>query len=432
MSSKLRKSQKRKVKKDAPPTVASTSSTLTQGRDAMIVENAPSLQKEESISSGFGNLQLDFKIWIKYGASQPTRISFDGEIVDDLKKVIKKELSPDLDYVAVNRILLRKNDEEIDLLPDLPVDKNFKNNANTPLQVIVTGSTTSKRKHEESEVLSEIAKWREELSWKMPAKISVSGLSDFKADQIVASFKLKHLKISAEDFQSIEPISCQPFLWNMEIDEDYQMSEVQEWFKDVLNLPRGFYVKDVHTQNYQRYIRSSNVTLTGGANISIGPSKNDCVWIETKKRKENFKEGQAIGKLFLIDHISVSKSYLASSEIDNRGIALAIIKQFVLDEGIFIHSIIGKQITYQDQASLPEPLKKKSKLFEPISEEVDDRMADIIDNMTKEELFNMSMRKKLKLAKSIVRIEEQPIIDQFIRQFSDNYENSPPSPQMFA
>jgi hypothetical protein len=244
-------------------------------------------------------------------------------------------------------------------------------------------------------------------------------------------------------------MSCQPFVWDMEIGEAHQMSEVQKWFEKALNLPRGFHVKDVHTQSYQRHIQSSDVTLTGGADISIGPSENECVWIETKKRKGNFKEGQVIGELFLIDNISASKSmsvltdcndnwiiyffmkteskeqYLASSKIDDRSIALAIIKQFVLDEGIFIHSIIGKHITYQDQANLPEPLKKKSKL-EPIPEEVDDRMADIIDNMTEKELFNMSMRRRLKIAKSIVRIEEQPAIDQLIRQFSDDYENPPP------
>ncbi|CAG8727950.1 10564_t:CDS:1, partial [Acaulospora morrowiae] len=73
----------------------------------------------------------------------------------------------------------------------------------------------------------------------------------------------------------------------------------------------------------------------------------------------------------------------------------------------------------------------KSRFLEPIPEEVDDRMADLIDDMTEKELFNMSMRRRLNIAKSIVRIEEQPAIDQLIRQFNDDYEDPPP-PMMFT
>ena len=57
-------------------------------------------------------------------------------------------------------------------------------------------------------------------------------------------------------------------------------------------------------------------------------------------------------------------------------------------------------------------------------------MADIINDMTGKELCNMKMCKRLRLAKSIVRIEEQPIIDQLIGQFSNDYEN--PTPLMYA
>ncbi|CAG8695286.1 15295_t:CDS:2, partial [Acaulospora morrowiae] len=203
--------------------------------------------------------------------------------------------------------------------------------------------------------------------------------------------------IQSEDFQPISPINCQPFVWDTETDEAHQMPEVEKW---------------------------------GGTDISIGASDNDCVWIETKKKKEDFKEGQAIGELFIVDKKSATNSmsvltdcndnwtiyffmqtknhqYLASSKINDRGITLAIIREFALDEGKFIHSEMGKLVTYQ--VNLPEPLKKKSRFLEPIPEEVDDRMADLIDAMTEKELFNMSMRRRLNIGKSIVRIEEQPV-----------------------
>ncbi|RHZ56109.1 hypothetical protein Glove_406g95 [Diversispora epigaea] len=241
----------------------------------------------------------------------------------------------------------------------------------------------------------------------------------------------------------------------MEINEDHQMSEVVEWFKNALNLSEDFHVQDIHTQtSYSRHIKSANVTLTGGADVSIGPSGTPCVWVETKKKKENLKEGQAIGELFIIDKlyptIAMSvltdckdnwiiyyfsetknkKRHLTSSKFENRGIALAIIKQFVLGEWESVNQLAGPNILYQTDLSIP--LRKRAKLESIPEEAVDDRISDLIDDMTDKELFNMSMRKRLILAKNFVKIEEQPIIDQFIRQFSDDYEIPPPPPQMFA
>ncbi|CAG8473159.1 9084_t:CDS:2 [Acaulospora morrowiae] len=316
--------------------------------------------------------------------------------------------------------------------------------------------STLKCKREESEVLSEIVKSaiREEFSRKKLAEmIQTSALSETKARNIIECYELKSFEISAEDFQPIEPIQYRPFLWDMENDEAHQMSEVEKWFKKALDLPRDFHVKDVHTRNYQRHLQTANVILTGGVVISIGPSNTPCVLIETKKKKENFKLGQVIGELLIMDKayapnpMSVvtdcndnwiiyffwgeenKDCYLASSIIDDRSVALAIIKQFVLAEGRTYLELLGKNITYQ--TDLPKPLTKRAKLLESIPEEVDDRMGDIIDDMTEKELFNMSMRRRLKLAKNIVGVEEHPAIDQLIRQFSDNYEN-PPSPIMFT
>ncbi|CAG8681838.1 1043_t:CDS:2, partial [Acaulospora morrowiae] len=45
----------------------------------------------------------------------------------------------------------------------------------------------------------------------------------------------------------------------------------------------------------------ANVISTGGSVIFIGPSNTPCVWVKFKKTKDNYKEGQAIGELFLLD-----------------------------------------------------------------------------------------------------------------------------------
>jgi len=63
---------------------------------------------------------MPFNIWFKYGESQPAKVKFDGEDVDDLKEAIKKKLKPRLDDVATADIILRRCDEEADLEPDSP------------------------------------------------------------------------------------------------------------------------------------------------------------------------------------------------------------------------------------------------------------------------------------------------------------------------
>lgn len=238
------------------------------------------------------------------------------------------------------------------------------------------------------------------------------------------------------------------------MDEDQQMDNVVTWFKDTLDLPRYFDVTDVHTKkNYQRHLRGANVILTGGTNIAIGPSGTPCVWIETKKEAKEFNEGQAIGELFLIDKLHPTtamtvltdcnnywKIYffltaedkqqcIVTCNISDRGVALAIIKEFTLEEGIFFHKMIGREITYD--AKLPEPFKKKAKFDERIFEaDNEDRMADMVGDMSEQELFNMTVRKRLMLVRDFCRLDEQQQVDQLIGQFSDNYEN--PSSMMFT
>ena len=56
--------------------------------------------------------------------------------------------------------------------------------------------------------------------------------------------------------------------------------------------------------------------------------------------------------------------------------------------------MIGKNVTYQ--VNLPEPFKKKTKFLEPILDANDeDRMEDVVGDMSEQELFNMTVRKRL-------------------------------------
>ncbi|CAG8620449.1 6711_t:CDS:2, partial [Diversispora eburnea] len=454
---------------NVPPTIASTSDTSSTSTGAEIIENVesvPHLQKELSISSGFETLQLGpssppFKIWIKYGDSRPVRLTFDGEIVDDLIESIKKKLSPDLNDVALNRITLRKHDEETDLRPGLPVDESFKNDDESPLQVIVNAPVISKRKREESpEDLSEIVKSavREEFSRKKPAdQISASSLSDKRTNKILDDLGIRTVKLSEKVFQPLQPITYQPFVWDMEREEAQQMSNIVTWFKNALKLPRDYHVKDIHTQvTHQQNLPEANVTITGGADISIGPSETDCVWIETKKKEEDFKEGQAVGELFLIDKNHPINSMvvltdcndrwsifffatlgdrndekcIVKAKIDDRGIALAIIKQYVIVEGNKFFKWLGKDASYQVEVDVSSPLQKRIKFFEYIPEADDNNKIKEVGDMSRQESLNIDIRKGLTMLRNWCRLDEQPQVDKLIRQFSDDYENPPP--QMFA
>ncbi|CAB4399643.1 unnamed protein product [Rhizophagus irregularis] len=294
------------------------------------------------------------------------------------------------------------------------------------------GEVTRKRKYEESpEVLTEIVRSavRDEFSRQNPNKISVSDLSQSEMRNDVG---LRNIVLLDEDFQSLESVPYRPFRWDTDMAEDQQMDDVVTWFKNALKLPRGFYIKDVHTQkNYQRRLQGASVTLTGGTDISIGPSGTPCVWIETKKEAEDFNEGQAIGELFLIDKLYPTRAmtvltdcnnywniyYFLTTEdekqcivtcnISDRGVALAIIKEFVLEEGTFFNELLGKDVTYE--VKLPEPLKKKAKFLDHISEaDNEDRMADMVGDMSEQELFNMTVRKRLMLVRDFCRLDEQP------------------------
>ncbi|CAG8715612.1 4679_t:CDS:2 [Rhizophagus irregularis] len=75
---------------------------------------------------------MAYKIWVKYEDNCPIKIVIDKGDVDDLKKVIKKEL-PSLD---VSRICLRMHGKGVDLDPELEIDESFVNNSKTPIQIL--------------------------------------------------------------------------------------------------------------------------------------------------------------------------------------------------------------------------------------------------------------------------------------------------------
>lgn len=110
----------------------------------------------------------------------------------------------------------------------------------------------------------------------------------------------------------------------------------------------------------------------------------------------------------------------------NPGIALTVIKQFALEVGRKFHNSIGGNVNYDAEfQNLDTPLQKKARFVEDEIVDHEDRNADMVDMMSEEELLNRSMRKKLLMLRDCCTLDEEPDINQLIRQFSDNYENSP-------
>ncbi|CAG8641273.1 3271_t:CDS:2, partial [Paraglomus occultum] len=66
------------------------------------------------------------RIWLKYGDGRPVSLMFDGDIVDDLVEVVKKELPNEL-------------------------DDSFNNSSKTPLKLIVNAPAPNKRNRKSEE-----------------------------------------------------------------------------------------------------------------------------------------------------------------------------------------------------------------------------------------------------------------------------------------
>ncbi|CAG8842488.1 10037_t:CDS:1, partial [Gigaspora margarita] len=97
--------------------------------------------------------------------------------------------------------------------------------------------------------------------------------------------------------------------------------------------------------------------------------------------------------LYIVKNDNVN--HIVRCSVD-RGLALAIIKQFIIEEGNRLNEWIGKSATYVSGDAI-EPFRKKAKLTEHMIEEIDERMELIIDDISEEELFKMKAREKLRI-----------------------------------
>ncbi|CAG8685435.1 17995_t:CDS:2, partial [Acaulospora morrowiae] len=215
-------------------------------------------------------------------------------------------------------------------------------------------------------------------------KVSVSNLSEKRIGEILNRIGVKQTTIAKEDFEKFYYIQYPSFEWGVEA-EAQQMEEVVRWFNDALKLPRGFNVWDIHTDVYhQREIKSANVILTGGSEIAIGPRRTYCIWIEARKSMARCIKAQAIGELLLLDNNSALNPLVVLTDCNDfwdiffikkrndenhivrctmdRSLALAVIKQFVIEEGNRLGKWIGDK-TICVSGDVIEPLRRKAKIF---------------------------------------------------------------------
>ncbi|CAH1767280.1 6575_t:CDS:2, partial [Entrophospora sp. SA101] len=288
--------------------------------------------------------------------------------------------------------------------------------------------------------------------------ISVSKLSGTKMNKIEKTMGFENMQLSVRDFPDSSAIECDGFNWDMGKDEDKQMQDVKNWFKNVLNLGEYYSIEDVHKSTKKEVTLNKACTiLQGGTDICICPSLTGCVYVETKKSLQGSKleEYQAKGELlianadvaldilviltdcnekwtiFFITKVEnpVEQYFIVTAVIDDRGKALlSIIKCFVLEQGSKFDSIMGmnKRESLKKFINIEGPLSKKAKFREAVIF-CDERMLDMIPDMTEDELFRMKMRWELKMLEKSANIDEKPIIQQYISAFSDDYENHEPS-----
>ncbi|CAG8640786.1 14498_t:CDS:2 [Cetraspora pellucida] len=283
--------------------------------------------------------------------------------------------------------------------------------------------------------------------------ISVSKLSWTKMNKIEKAIGLNTMRVSVEDFPDTSIIKCNGFKWDMEKDEDKQMQDVKNWFKNVLNLEEGYSIEDVHKSTKKEVtLDKARTILRSGFDIAIGPSRTECIYIETKKKLQELKaeEAQAKGELLIAnadvaldvlvvltdcndrwtfffitksEEGSVEKYYIVTAYIDNREKALGLIKAFVIEQGIQFDKIMGtnKRSLEKEEINVRGPFSKKAKFIEDV-EFCDERMLDMIPDMTDNELRRMFTRWRLRALEKSVPISEKPIIQQYISEYSDDYE----------
>ncbi|CAG8517207.1 14505_t:CDS:2, partial [Dentiscutata heterogama] len=249
--------------------------------------------------------------------------------------------------------------------------------------------------------------------------ISVSKLSLTKMNKIEKAMGLGSFSITSKTFPDTSYIECDGFKWDMDKDEDKQMQDVKDWFRIVLNLG-DYSVEDVHKDTKKEVtLDKAHTILRGGFDISIGPDITGCVYIKTKKLIQELKsdECQAKGELLIAN---------ANIELDVLIVLtdlLGIIKDFVLEQGIKYNKMLGSNLRAAEKEEIKiGPLSKKAK-YREVVEFCDERMFDIIPDMTDDELNRMNTRWGLRMLEKSVPINDKPIIQRYISAFSDDYEN---------
>ncbi|CAG8473074.1 21266_t:CDS:2 [Dentiscutata erythropus] len=256
--------------------------------------------------------------------------------------------------------------------------------------------------------------------------ISISKLSLTKMNKIEKAMGLSSISIAGKDFPDPSSyIECNGFKWDMNKDEDKQMQDVKDWFKIELNLGEDYTVEDVHKDT------KNEVTLNKAYTI-LRELKSEGYQVKGKLLIANANIGLDVlivltdcnekWSLFFI--IKEEEQYfIVIAKIDDRGKALGIINDFVLEQGVKFNKILGTNLRAVENDEIKiGPLSKKAKYIEVV-EFCDERMLDIIPDMTDDELKRMNTRWRLRMLEKSIPINEKPIIQRYISAFSDDYEN---------
>ncbi|CAJ0828377.1 4210_t:CDS:2 [Entrophospora sp. SA101] len=219
-------------------------------------------------------------------------------------------------------------------------------------------------------------------------EIPVSKLSQAMIMKIESKIGIREIRMLHEEFDELLPRDVDKFIWNMDIDEPKHMNDIKNWFQDALGLPKKFVIKNIHKEiTYERYLQTANVLLKGKADLSIGPGGTSCIWVEIKKDVHQ-GEAQAIGELLIADKIFAlgpmvvltdcveswiiyfiikqdDEFYIAIGDINDRGVALAIIRTFLLQEEQKYNNLIKGDLA-PIIVKLPTPFRNKARFKETI------------------------------------------------------------------
>ncbi|CAG8799517.1 43130_t:CDS:2, partial [Gigaspora margarita] len=198
--------------------------------------------------------------------------------------------------------------------------------------------------------------------------INVSNLSNAKMNRIEKSLGLGNLRVymvSLNCFSDIPFIEYDAFVWDMDKDKEKPMQNVKNWFEYSLNLGEGNTVKNTHTFIKDEVtLEKTRTVLRSEINISIDPRE-----------------------LLVANSAVALDTMVVLTDCSNKW-------------SVFF--IIRSEDKYRIVTALVET-----------TEDImlcDERMLDMIPDMTEEELLHMKIRLRLQLLEKSVRLDEKPII----------------------